>query len=101
MADIRWGLFLGAAILYGPCMIWFKPDEEHRPMPLLLGLVLVAFFIWIAENIGTFTKAWIYPGQETAWHMVSFGKLGSWFLLMIISFALVAALHRSEPETPG
>ena len=101
IVDMRLGLFLGAIILYGPCLIWFKPDEDHRPMPLLLGLFLVAFFIWIAENIGTFTKAWVYPGQETAWHMVSFGKLGSWFLLMIISFVLVAVLHRSEPKTSG
>ena len=101
IVDMRLGLFLGAIILYGPCLIWFKPDEDHRPMPLLLGLFLVAFFIWIAENIGSFTKAWVYPGQETAWHMVSFGKLGSWFLLMIISFVLVAVLHRSEPKTSG
>ena len=101
IVDMRLGLFLGAIILYGPCLIWFKPDEDLRPMPLLLGLFLVAFFIWIAENIGTFTKAWVYPGQETAWHMVSFGKLGSWFLLMIISFVLVAVLYRSEPKTSG
>jgi len=94
LPDIRIGLFIAAAILYGPCMIWFKPDEAHRPMPLLLGLGLVALFIWIAENIGTFTKTWAYPGQEAQWQMVSLEKMGSWFLLMIISFVLVAALHR-------
>jgi uncharacterized membrane protein YoaT (DUF817 family) len=96
LPDIRIGLFIGAICLYGPCMIWFKPDEEHRPMPLLLGLTLVALFIWIAENIGTFTKTWAYPGQEAGWQMVSLGKFGSWFLLMIISFVLVASLHRLE-----
>jgi len=94
--DIRLGLFIAAAILYGPSMIWFKPDEQHRPMPLLLGLSLVALFIWFAENIGTYARAWSYPGQEAGWHLVSFAKLGSWFLLMIISFVLVAALHRSD-----
>jgi len=94
--DIRIALFIGAAILYSPCVVWFKPDEEHRPMPLLLGLFLVAIFIWFAENIGTFARAWSYPGQEASWHMVSLGKLGSWFLLMIISFVLVALLHRSD-----
>lgn len=99
--DIRIGLFIGAAMLYGPCMIWFKPDEEHRPMPLLLGLTLVALFIWIAENIGTFTKTWAYPGQESGWQMVSLGKLGSWFLLMIISFVLVSALHGLKVESTG
>ena len=98
--DIRWGLFALAAVLYGPGMIWFKPDEKHRPMPLLLGLILVALFIWFAENIGTFAHAWTYPSASAGWHMVSFAKLGSWFLLMIISFVLVAALHRSEIETP-
>ena len=94
LPDIRIGLFIAAAVLYGPCMIWFKPDEAHRPMPLLIGLGLVALFIWIAENIGTFTKTWAYPGQEAQWQMVSLEKMGSWFLLMIISFVLVAALHR-------
>ena len=29
--------------------------------------------------------------------MVSVGKLGAWFLLMIISYALVAMLNRPEP----
>lgn len=92
--DIRWALFAGSALLYGRAMIWFKPDEEHRPMPLIIGLFLVALFIWFAENIGTFTRAWAYPGQDAGWHMVSVAKLGSWYLLMLISFVLVAWVHR-------
>ena len=94
LPDIRWALFLGSALLYGPAVIWFKADEEHRPIPLILGLVLVALFIWFAENIGTFARAWSYPGQESGWHMVSLAKLGSWYLLMLISFVLVAWVHR-------
>ena len=102
VADIRVLLFLGAFALYGPCLVRFKPDEEHRSMPLLLGLILVALFIWVAENIGTFTRTWAYPEQEAGWQMVSLGKFGSWFLLMIISFVLVAAMHNhSEVETTG
>ncbi len=97
--DIRILLFIATAFIYGPCMIWFKPNEAHRPMPLLLGLTLVALFIWFAENIGTFARAWSYPGQEAGWHMVSLAKLGSWFLLMIISFVLVAWLNRAD-EAP-
>ena len=89
--DIRLALFIGSAILYGPAMVWFRADEEHRPMPLLIGLVLVALFIWFAENLGTFAKAWTYPNQDAGWQIVSFAKLGSWYLLMIISFVLVAA----------
>lgn len=96
--DIRIALFIGAIMLYGPCVVWFKPDEDHRAMPLLLGLFLVAIFIWFAENIGTYARAWSYPDQEAGWHMVSLGKLGSWFLLMIISFVLVALLHRPHKD---
>jgi uncharacterized membrane protein YoaT (DUF817 family) len=67
-------------------------------MPLLLGYGLVALFIWFAENLGTFARAWVYPGQESGWEMVSLNKLGAWFLLMIISVVLVSLVHRPEEE---
>lgn len=94
--DLRWGLFVASALIYGRCVVWFRPDEKHRPMPLLLGLVLVALFIWFAENIGTFARAWSYPGQELAWRPVHIAKLGSWYLLMLISFVLAAAVRGRE-----
>ena len=94
LPDIRWALFVGVILLYGRTMIWFKVDETHRPMPLIIGLFLVALFIWFAENLGTYARAWSYPGQEAGWHMVSPAKLGSWYLLILISFVLVAAVHR-------
>ncbi|MEE9273135.1 MAG: DUF817 domain-containing protein [Robiginitomaculum sp.] len=93
MPDIRLGLFVASVLIYGRTIIWFKADEVHRPMPLIFGLFIVALFIWLAENIGTLTKTWAYPNQETGWHMVSFGKLGAWYLLMLISFVLVAWVH--------
>ena len=92
--DARVLLYLAAAALFGPCIIHFKVWQVHRRMPLLLGLVLVALFIWIAENIGTFTAAWIYPHQKKGWSLVGFEKMGAWFLLMIISYTMVAALNR-------
>lgn len=91
--DIRLGLFVVAALLFGPAWVHFKVWRVHRRMPLLLGLVLVALFIWFAENIGTFTAAWVYPNQKDGWAMVSPAKLGAWFLLMILSYVMVAALH--------
>lgn len=96
--DIRYGLFAATAVLYLRTTVWFRPDEIHRPMPLLLGFFLVAVFIWFAENIGTFARAWTYPGQEHSWEMVSLSKLGSWYLLMIISFVLVASVHRGRGD---
>ena len=44
-----------------------------------------------------FGPAWLYPHQRVAWSMVSLGKLSSWFLLLIISYAMVAAVNRPAP----
>jgi uncharacterized membrane protein YoaT (DUF817 family) len=95
--DIRIGLFAGVAILFGPTTVYFRCYQKYRHMPLIVGFGLVAFFIWAAENIGTFAAAWTYPNQKNGWQMVQFGKYGSWYLLMIISFVLVSFVHRPSP----
>lgn len=95
--DIRILLFAAAALLFGRTTVHFKVWRVYRSMPLLLGLVLVALFIWFTENIGTFTRTWIYPSQLHGWSMVSFAKLGSWFLLLIISYTLVTLINRPKP----
>jgi uncharacterized membrane protein YoaT (DUF817 family) len=97
--DLRLALFAASVAVYGPCMLYYRPDRSERSMPLLLGLVLVALFIWFAENLGTFARAWVYPGQQEGWRPVSVEKLGSWYLLMIISFVLVAAVHGKARDT--
>jgi uncharacterized membrane protein YoaT (DUF817 family) len=94
--DIRYMLFAATALLFARTWIYFKIWRKHQRMPLLLGLFLVALFVWIAENLGTLTKTWLYPHQIAGWSSVSLGKLGSWFLLLIISYALVAAVNRPE-----
>ena len=91
--DLRLLLLAVAALLFGRTTIYFKIWHGYRSMPLLLGLVLVSLFIWISENIGTFTRTWLYPSQQHGWAMVSFGKLGSWFLLLIISYTLVSLIN--------
>jgi uncharacterized membrane protein YoaT (DUF817 family) len=101
--DARVLLFALTALLFGRCWVHFKVWQVHRRMPLLVGFALVALFIWFAENIGTFTAAWIYPHQRHAWSLVSLGKLGAWFLLMIISYVLVALVNkpRAMPAVEG
>ena len=94
--DIRYALFAAAALLFGRTWIYYKIWHVHRRMPLLLSSFLVALFVWIAENLGTVTRTWLYPHQTLGWSAVSLGKLGSWFLLLIISYALVAAVNRPE-----
>jgi uncharacterized protein YajQ (UPF0234 family) len=67
-------------------------------MPLLAAFGGVAVFIYLAENIGTWAGAWMYPDQLDGWQPVSITKLVSWFLLMIISVVLVAWLY--PPRRP-
>ena len=106
MIDIRPALFVAVAALFGRASIHYRVWHVRRAMPLLLGLFLVALFIWFAENIGTLTKTWLYPHQRVAWSMVSLGKLSSLFLLLIISYVMVAAVNRpvayrrQEPASP-
>jgi uncharacterized membrane protein YoaT (DUF817 family) len=95
--DVRYGLFAAAAVLFGRTWIHYRVWHVHRRMPLLLACFLNALFIWFAENIGTVTKTWLYPNQATGWSLVSVGKLGSWFLLLIISYVMVAAVNRPAP----
>jgi uncharacterized membrane protein YoaT (DUF817 family) len=94
--DLRWILFGWTFVLFWRVRIYFQVDREWRWMPLLLAALLTAFFLWVAENVGTATGTWLYPGDR-AWRLVSFGKLGSWYLLLIVSLVLVTIVNRPRP----
>jgi uncharacterized membrane protein YoaT (DUF817 family) len=97
--DFRWVLFAVTAVMFARTRIYFTNWRSRRWMPLLLGFVLVTAFIWLAENVGTFTKTWLYPSQRSGWELVSAGKFGSWFLLLIISYTLVALIKKPRELT--
>lgn len=90
--DFRILLFAAIGVLYYRTDIYFTPRKKEYKMPLTVGFILIAFFVWIAENIATFYGAWKYPGQIHAWEVVSLHKVTSWFLLVIICFIVVAYL---------
>jgi uncharacterized membrane protein YoaT (DUF817 family) len=98
LPDIRILLFVGIALAFGPTWVYYRPYRKLRRMPLLVGFCLVAFFIWAAENVGTFANVWVYPQQHNGWQMVPFSKFGAWLLLMIISFILISFVH--PPRRP-
>jgi uncharacterized membrane protein YoaT (DUF817 family) len=54
IGDYRWYLAACALGLYARTTVVFRPLDRERRMPLLLGFVLIGFFIWLAENISTF-----------------------------------------------
>lgn len=101
MPDIRLALYAACVIVFGRCWIWFRVHHNWRRMPILVAALLAACFIWLAENIATYTQIWLYPAQRDGWHMVSVQKLGSWFLLQIVSYALVALVRRPQPPDEG
>ncbi|HEV7226961.1 DUF817 domain-containing protein [Brevundimonas sp.] len=98
LPDVRIALFAASALMFAPGSFSFVADRARRRMPLLLGYGLVALFIWIAENLATFARAWTYPDQDVLWRMVSLQKFGSWYLLMLVSVALVAIVRPPERE---
>ena len=97
LPDIRLGLFLATVILFARTRIWFRissaPDARHLWMPLPVAAALSALALWVAENVGTATGTWLYSGQAVG-QMVSFSKLGSWYLLLYVAFATVTLVVR-------
>lgn len=97
--DIRYLLFAYICIIFFRTRVSFQVYEKVRRMPFLLTVLLTAFFVWVAENIGTVTSIWLYPSQLDHWHLVPLDKLGSWFLLLILSFALVSIIYRDKLQS--
>lgn len=92
IGDYRW--YIGAFVLglYSRTRVIFRPLDRDRWMPLLLGFLLTGFFIWLAENIGTFIGVWRYPNQMGAWALVHIGKWSSWAMLVVMTFTIIVNL---------
>ncbi len=90
--DFRWWLTALVFLVFWKTWIYYTVRNKTYRMPLSLAFLLTGFFIWVAENIATFLGAWKYPDQQQVWRLVGFGKISSWFLLVIISVIIVAQL---------
>jgi uncharacterized membrane protein YoaT (DUF817 family) len=93
LPDIRLALFVATVALYWRTRIWFRIHDRHWWMPLPVAAFLSALALWVAENVGTATGTWIYSGQMPG-QMVSFAKLGSWYLLLYVAFVTVTLVTR-------
>ncbi|AOA58804.1 DUF817 family protein [Acinetobacter larvae] len=87
--DARYILFLSSILLFHKTQVYMTLKQRQIKIPMLVLLLIFACVIWIAENISTFFNIWLYPSQLETWHMVSLWKLGSWYLLLLLSFVLV------------
>jgi uncharacterized membrane protein YoaT (DUF817 family) len=92
IGDYRSYIAACALGVYARTVVVYRPLDVDRRMPLLLGFVLVGFFVWLAENISTFLGLWQYPNQLGAWATVHVGKWSSWSLLVVMTFTIVAHL---------
>ena len=104
IGDFRWVLAAALVVMFRKTRVLFTPRRLRLAMPLLLAFVLIGFFIWVGENIGTLLHGWRYPDQATGWKMVSRGKVSSWALLVVLTFVIVAdlkALKATEILRPG
>lgn len=99
--DLRWLIAILFVVEMRHTWIHYTVKQLRLRMPLALAFVLIAFFLWIAENMGTFLGAWQYPDQEAFWQAVHVGKLGSWALLVTLSFVIIATLKRWEGTLYG
>jgi len=93
LPDIRWFLIILIFIIFRNTFVCFTIiTKKERKMQLSISFILIAFFIWIAENISTFLKAWKYGHQANGWQMVDLHKISAWFLLVILSFIICSVL---------
>lgn len=97
--DLRWVLLAAVVVLWVPTVMHARVWRRTLRMPLLAAFAGVAVFIYLAENIATWSGAWLYPDQLAGWHPVSITKLVSWFLLMIVSVVLVTFVY--PPRAPA
>lgn len=92
IGDYRYYILAFLLGLYARSFIVFTPLDKERKMPLLLSFLLVGFFIYLAENLGTLLGIWRYPNQLGAWAFVSIGKWGAWSLVIVMSFTITLFL---------
>ncbi|MEL6416920.1 MAG: DUF817 domain-containing protein [Pseudomonadota bacterium] len=91
--DIRLGLFAATLILFWHSILTWNHAGRARRIRLPLAALAVAFLVWIAENVGTFTQTWTYAGQG-AFDLVSLRMLGSWYLLLYVALVTVTLVSR-------
>ncbi|MCX8002157.1 MAG: DUF817 domain-containing protein [Anoxybacillus mongoliensis] len=98
--DVRWWLIGLVMFVFWSSSVIYEVNGTRYRMPLVVSFLLIGFFIWIAENIATFFGAWQYPNQVDTWSIVHLGKVSSWFLLVIVSFLIVATLKQMKEKKP-
>ncbi|HEY3001305.1 MAG TPA: DUF817 domain-containing protein [Kribbellaceae bacterium] len=107
IADLRVPIAVLLLVVLRRTWVFYSVGSKRYRMPLALSFALIGFFLWLAENAGTFLDAWNYPDQTSVWTLVHPAKFGAWSLLVSMSFVLVATVkglegrlyHRGAPAS--
>ncbi|PSL22143.1 DUF817 family protein [Shimia abyssi] len=93
VADMRALRFVATVALFWRTRIWFCIGVNWYWMPLPVAAFLFSIFLSLAKNVGTATRVWLYHGQGAS-DWVSLAKMGSWYLLLFVSFTTVTVVFR-------
>ncbi len=96
--DARWLLIAATFVMFWRTRVWFIIGRRYW-MPLPVAAFLTSIFLWIAENVGTRTGTWVYAGSG-AFDWASLSKMGSWYMLLYVSFATVSLIYRDSLGGP-
>lgn len=97
LPDIRVLLFVLSVLIYWPTRVSFRISEKRWWMPMPVSALLASIALWVAENVGTLSGTWLYAGHSGR-HVVNWGKLGAWYLLLYVAFVTVTMVSRSALE---
>lgn len=98
IADLRLYITLVLIVVFRKTKFSFQLHQKVYYISALLSFAIIGFFIWLAENIATFLGAWKYAYQHTGWQMVTWHKITSWSLLVIVSIIIVGELKRLKEK---
>ena len=98
LPDARWLLMGATVVLFWRTKVGFTVGGRHH-MRMPVAAVLSAFFLWVAENVGTLTGTWVYSGRATL-DFAGIAKMGSWYLLLYVAFVTVTFVIR-DPLRSG
>lgn len=98
--DIRPALFALTVLVFRRTGMRFRVDSRDRRMPLPFAALCLSVPMWTAETIGTLTGTWAYAGRD-AGSAAPLATLGSWYLLLYVSFLMVLAVNRGAVPKPG
>ncbi|HVT75175.1 MAG TPA: DUF817 family protein [Candidatus Paceibacterota bacterium] len=96
--DARWLIFFVLIAAFWKTKFYSTITTRIFQLHPLFTNALLASFIWLAEQIGTFARAWVYPYQKIGWQPVSFHTFTSWYMLLIFSFIIISLLYKREDK---